>query len=244
MKSVIVGATAGVGRALSVVLAKKGHSLLLVGRDTRDLNASASSLKLCYDVEVQILTADALDPSSFTQLLSDAATSFGEINYLFLPIGGAIGQDTGVLQLEEMISLLNSNLLSVISAVQIFSRFQSIDGPAGIVGFSSIAAIRGRGENIVYAAAKRALESYFESLKYVFIDSNTSVHLYRLGYVNTQQSYGKKLALPKISPDRVARHVVGILSKTSSFTYYPRYWRLVALLLRSLPLSLFKRIAK
>jgi short-subunit dehydrogenase len=110
------------------------------------------------------------------------------------------------------------------------------------VGFGSIAAVRGRSANVVYSAAKRALESYFESLRHRLTSAKVRVQFYRLGYMDTQQSFGKRLLLPKASPEQIARDVVRNLDRDVGFTTRPRFWIAVSLIVRCLPWALFRRL--
>ena len=64
----------------------------------------------------------------------------------------------------------------------------------------------GRNINSYYAAAKRALETYFESL--IFNNKNNfNIHFYTLGYLNTGLAFGKDLKLPKGEVKKLARTV-------------------------------------
>jgi short-subunit dehydrogenase len=113
---------------------------------------------------------------------------------------------------------------------------------AYVVGFGSIAAIRGRRRNVVYAAAKRALVSYFESLRHMSIGTEVRIHLYQLGYLKTQQTIGKRLLFPAASPDRLAEYVMDRIDLDHGSRFYPFFWRPVSLVIRSLPWGIFKRL--
>ena len=54
----------------------------------------------------------------------------------------------------------------------------------------------GRNLNNFYAAAKRALETHFESLAFENLNNNLKIHFYTLGYLDTNLAFGKKLGLP------------------------------------------------
>jgi short-subunit dehydrogenase len=94
----------------------------------------------------------------------------------------------------------------------------------------------------VYAATKRALRSYFESLSCMTRGTGVEVQLYELGYVQTQQSFGKRLFPPPVSPARVAATVVAHLGTGSRLTHYPRPWGLAASFLRLVPEGLIHRL--
>ena len=243
MKSVVIGGTAGVGREIATALAAKGHSLLITGKDMEDVDACTMDLRLRYGVEVLGLAIDASNSTIFIRELGVAAANFGKINYLFLTIGASSDEDNGDLEIEKAIEIISSNFLAIIMAIQTFRNYFCKSEPTGVIGFSSVAAIRGRNKNIVYAASKRALESYFESLKLISQGTNFSVQIYRLGFIDTYQAYGQRLPFPRANPKKVAKMIIGRLDTVSGISYYPRYWGAVAIFIRLLPFRIFKHVA-
>lgn len=172
MKSVVIGATAGIGRELTNSLASEGHSLLITGRDIDDLSACVQDLQITYGVKVESIVIDASKPSEYADSLEKAAVNLGEINFLFLPIGVSSEQDTGGLDFLEVSEIINTNLLAVISAVRIFQPYFMKTGSAGIIGFSSVAAIRGRNENVIYSAAKGLWKVTLKVCDFHFMEAN------------------------------------------------------------------------
>jgi len=68
------------------------------------------------------------------------------------------------------------------------------------------------------------------------------VQLYELGFMATNLTYGMKLPLPSVAPDVVARTIVGRLRRGSSRRYLPRWWALVAMLVRWMPWFVYRRM--
>ena len=242
MRSLVVGASAGVGRALSEALAAHGNELLLVASDVRDLEAQAAHLRLVYDIRVETVPCDASRPSECLNNIRSAAESFGHFDRLFFPIGLSHSNDRGVLSLTEVQQLFDVNLITIVGVIGYFLSDFLASNHGSIVGFGSVAAIRGRRANMAYAAAKRGLDSYFESLCHLTAKTKVRVQFYRLGYVATQQAFGKKLLIPPISPKAVAMTVVNNLDAGSGFIFLPRYWFIIAHLISALPWFIFKRI--
>jgi short-subunit dehydrogenase len=242
VRALIVGASAGVGRALCETLGARGAALLLVASDARDLGALAAHLRLIYRIEVQIVASDATSVTDCIEQVGNAAAAFGAIDSLYFPIGASHADDRGLLSIEQINGILNSNLTIVIGLI---SRLlpQLLDMPqARIVGFGSIAAVRGRKANVVYSAAKRGLESYFESLRHLTADSKVRIQFYRLGYVATQQSFGQRLLFPVVTPQQVAQQVMRNSDNDMGKTHFPRYWALIALAVSWIPWPLYKKL--
>jgi short-subunit dehydrogenase len=242
VNAVVLGATAGVGRALAEELAVAGNALLLAGGDARDLAAEASHLRAVHGARVECVAFHACGDPDWMASIAEAAARLGPVDALLLPIGGSDERDTGVLETAAARQLLETNLLSVIALVTHFLPSFLARGSGCIVGFGSIAAARGRSTNVVYSAAKRALVSYFESLRHKTAGTAVRVQLYQLGYVDTQQTFGRALAIRPCSPARVARAVVKNLHRDVGTVYYPRYWALIACGVRTLPWFIFRRL--
>lgn len=242
MRALVVGASAGVGRALCEALGARGAALLLVASDARDLDALAAHLRLVYRVEVHAVAADATRVAECVEQVGKAAAAFGAINSLYFPIGASRADDRGLLGMEQASAILNTNLAVVIGVVTHFLPQLLALRRAHIVGFGSIAAIRGRKVNVVYSVAKRGLESYFESLRHLTVATGVRVQFYRLGYVATQQSFGQRLLFPIVTPQQVAQRVLRNLDKDMGKVFFPRYWALIGLAVSWVPWRIYKKL--
>lgn len=241
MSALIVGATSGLGRALSRALAERGNDLVLVGRDPADLGAEANHLHTVYGVAVATVAADAAVPDQFVDKVTGTIAAFGDIRMVLFPIGMSRPDDVAANPLSKTRMILDVNFTSVSTLIEaLLPRFLGRQGV--IVGFGSVAAVRGRSTNVVYSAAKRALESYFESLRHRLSGTQILVQFYRLGYLDTQQSFGKRLFLPKAAPELIARDVAQKLHRNFGVTTRPKFWCFVTLIVRLLPWWLFKRL--
>lgn len=242
MNYVIVGASAGVGRALAYQFARAGHNLVVAASDARDLEATASDLRIRCGIQVATVVMDLarIDETALRQI-EQAAGDLGGLHGLLLPAGAVSPDDTAHAAAGEIDRLTRVNYLSMASVIQ--RLLPLLQGhPAVIVGFGSVAAMRGRGRNAAYAAAKRALESYFESLRHAFSNTELNVQFYILGYMNTQMAFGIRTLLPKADPDRLSRVVLANITRDIGVMYYPRYWRFINWVIRMIPWQLYKRL--
>ncbi|HLZ66975.1 MAG TPA: SDR family NAD(P)-dependent oxidoreductase [Aliidongia sp.] len=242
MTTVIFGASAGVGRALSRALAAKGHRLFLLARDGRDLEAQARHLRTVYGTEVAWLAVDAAQPADVVQALETSLAGVSVRNLLF-PVGMANDQDDGLLPAAALSALINANLVSVMAVTSCLLPRLLEGGGGNIVGFGSVAAIRGRGgANVAYAAAKRGLESYFESIRHRLAGTDVRVQFYRLGYVASQLTFGKQLPFPVVDPEWVAERIVKRLDRDTPTRHLPAFWAIVGALVKALPWRIYRRL--
>lgn len=240
MTALIFGASAGLGRALARELAARRHNLYLLARDDRDLAAEAAHIRNVYNVSVNWTAIDASNPDTMSKLAC-LTNSLSFVRHLFYPIGMESDQDDALLPPNDIHALLNANLGSIVCSISLFLPQLLAAHSGNIVGIGSVAAIRGRGRNVTYAAAKRGLESYFESLRHQIATSGVKTQFYRLGYVDTQMSYGRSLLFPKLSPDEVAKVIADNLGKDVPRATVPAFWVPISYLLKALPWPLYRR---
>lgn len=241
MTAVVVGASSGLGRALCVTLARAGQPLVVVASDDRDLDALASDLRLRFDVEVRSVAMDLAATANPGARVLEMLQGMPAATTLLLPVGMSRNDDDGSLGAAAIGQLLAINLHAPLAIAHALLP-TLLESRGAIVGFGSIAGARGRSRNVVYAAAKRGLETYFESLRHRYAPAQLRVQFHRLGFVSSNLTYGRKLPLPVATPEAVAHTVVSLLRSGSFDRYTPRWWSLVGLLVRCLPWFAFRRM--
>lgn len=239
--AIVVGASSGLGRALATELARRGRPLLLVASDARDLDALARDLGLRFGVATGVLALDlagAADPGA--RILA-ALDGLPPLDAVLLVAGQSRADDDLTLGPAAIGQLIAINLHAPLAiAHALLPRL--LESRGVIVGFGSIAAARGRGRNVVYATAKRGLESFFESLRQHHRPRELRVQFHRLGFLRSNLTWGQRLPLPAAEPDAVARRVVDALDRGSFARHEPRHWALVTFVLRCLPWFVFRRM--
>ncbi len=241
MTALVVGASSGLGRALAAELARRGHDLLLVASDARDLDALAADLRLRHGVSVRSLALDLGREAEPGTRVMAALDGMGPLSALLLPIGHSREDDDFSLDTARIGQLLAINLHAPLAIVHALLP-RLLEARGAIVLFGSIAAVRGRGRNVVYASAKRGLESLYESLRQRHSPSELRVQLYRLGFLATNLTHGMRLPTAAADPSAVARIVVERMPRGSASCYLPRKFALIARVVRWLPWFLYRRM--
>ena len=243
-EAIILGGNSGVGRALAERLAQEGYSLVLTARDSRDLQAVCSHLNLSYGTRCAYIVADLsrVDFQAEAYLL-ECEQVLSHVQALFVCTGSIHPDEDGLSHLnlvDDLLAVNFTNLAKVISCT--VKRFELRDSGT-IVVFSSIATGRPRKRNVVYTAAKMALQSYCRSLQHTLARTSVHIQIYVLGYVDTAMSDGQKLLFPVASPQALAARVVRNLPSKVRTRYFPRYWWAIVTCLRALPWWVFKRLS-
>lgn len=239
--AIVVGASSGLGRALAAELASARYALLMVASDRRDLDALGASLNLEHGVAVRALALDLAREADPGARIATALDGMPPLAALLLPVGYSRDDDDLSLDAAAIGQLLAVNLHAPLAiAHALLPRLVETHGT--IVLFGSVAAVRGRGRNVVYASAKRALVSFYESLCQRYRPRELCVQMVELGFMATNLTYGKRLRFAAVDPVRVARNVVKRLGRDSSRRYVPAWWGVMAGLVRVLPWILYRRV--
>ena len=242
MTYVIVGGSSGLGRALAERFAAAGHDLIVVSSDERDITATAADLTIRHQRRVVPIAADVADLNLYLMKLTAAVDQVNGVDGFLFPVGAVVAADDGGLDASEAEWLMRVNFLSVVATVAAFLPALKARPQATVAGFGSVAAARGRGNNAVYGAAKRALAAFFESLRHVCATSGVSVQFYVLGYLDTNLAFGRGILLPRANPDALSARVLRDLGRDRGVVYYPSFWRYVCFAVQLLPWIVFRRL--
>lgn len=240
MKSLVIGASAGLGRALAQRLAEAKHDLFLVASDARDLDAISRDLSHRYGVKVSYSPIDLTAPDP-ALLRERVFADLGGINNLFY-VAGVSSMDTGAVPDELVRQTIAVNFESAVRLINVFLDDLARTTDANIVTISSVAAARGRRVNSIYGAAKRGVEAYSESLRHRLVGSPCRVQCYRAGYLQTHMIFGQQLLFPALEPSVAAQTIFNNIGTDAGLVYLPRWWFPIITVIRLLPWFVFKKL--
>lgn len=229
--ALIIGGSAGLGRALAEELASQGWALFLVATDARDLGPLACDLSLRFDADVRWRPWDIATDAAAD--LVDAVLTWRQIDAAFLISGfGIPDADDGTLEAEALRHLVAVNFTGPAAFLtQLLSRLRERDIDVIVAG--SVATARPRPRNLVYGASKRALRFFCEGLSYRAAGA-CRLQFYQLGYLDTALMADYPAPLPKADPRKTARAILGNMGRNGTF-FLPRWWRFVLFMFSLLP---------
>ena len=244
MKYLIVGASSGLGRDLAYEFAKNSKNLTLVSRDKKDLEHLKSDIEIKYKVQVDIFDLDFSYQNNITNFISEKKDIIKSFDGVLFPIGMMQDNDTVKNNDEKLNRLISANFYCVAYFISKILNIFEEKNKGVIVGFGSISGAVGRQVNTGYAAAKKALETYFESLIITNLNNNLKIQFYTLGYLDTNLSYDKKLLLPKGSTKKLSKIVYKNLNLHGVKKFFPYWWFFIDYLIKILPFFITKKIIK
>ncbi|PYQ07651.1 MAG: hypothetical protein DMF83_08800 [Acidobacteria bacterium] len=243
MKVGFLGATRGMGRSLSRLMAARGDDVFLLGRDLADLERSARDLEARSGKgPVGAAPCDLERPGGFAAALDAAEARLGGLDAVVVTAGDFARQDELEQDVERARRLLEVDFTNTVVFCEHARKRLLARGGGTLVVFSSVAGERGRKPVILYGAAKAGLSRYLEGLDHKFRAQGLRTVCVKPGFVKTSMTDGLRPPPFAGDPDVVARVVLRAIDRGQPVVYAPPIWRSVMLVIRLLPRFVMRRI--
>ena len=165
--------------------AENKNNLVICSRDKRDLDALKSDLENKFSVEVRTLETDLTSEENIRASILSDDKFLESLDGILFPVGLMHENDNVDLNFEKINNITRANFISI---AHIISSYLRLRKNSTIIGFGSVSGYLGRDLNTYYAASKRALESFFESIGVKNKKNETKIQFYILGYLETNLS--------------------------------------------------------
>ena len=184
--AVVTGAGSGMGRYLSVLLAKEGADVVVCDVNQETLNETVEMLRK-YNVSVSSHVLDVADKEAIEALPQKVKDQHGKVDLVFNNAGVSTGKHFKDMEEENWDWVMGINLHGVINSTRAFIP-HLIDRPeAAIVNTSSIFGMVAVPGQTVYHATKFAVRGFTESLALEMAETNENlqIHCVHPGHVGT-----------------------------------------------------------
>jgi short-subunit dehydrogenase len=244
-KAIVVGATGGIGTALTRRLAMEGYVLALLDRSEVTLKLLCDEINQTHGGTYAVpyehdVTVYKKIPDLFRKIVAD----LGGID-LFVYVAGAIYFPTmDEFNFVEDHKMVEVNLLGAMAWMsEIAPVFQSMGG-GQIVGVSSVAGDRGRVSNPGYNTSKAGFTCYLEALRNRLTRHGVNVITIKPGMVKTQMLDLPNAPKPMlaVTPEQAAEGIWKAIQKRKQVAYISGLWRWVMLVLTHIPSIIFRRL--
>lgn len=185
----ITGASSGIGRAVALQLASKGHAVAIGARRLERIKALSIELKKAGAAQVFEAHLDVSDAQSVDAFCADAQSKLGPIDVLINNAGGAVGVEHLVEAApQDWQTMLNSNVLGTLLVTKHIASTMKQRNCGHIINIGSIAGYQVYPGGSVYCAAKHAVRAITETLKLELNGFNIRVSSIAPGLVDTEFS--------------------------------------------------------
>lgn len=237
----LIGGTSDIGRATALCYAEAGWRVLLTARNEAQAQRNADDITARTGAEVTTHRLDILETGRFADFL-DGLPQWPDT--VICVVGELGDQQRGQSDPAHAATVLRTNfegpaLLLGMIAERLIER-----GSGTIVGVSSVAGDRGRGSNYIYGAAKAGFTAFLSGLRNRLAPAGLRVLTVKPGFVRTRMTENLKLP-PVVTAEaiEVGRAIYTAAEKGGSdVVYVRRIWRLIMLVIRSIPERIFKRL--
>lgn len=216
--TLVVGATSGLGKEISIALASKNTNLILIGRSESKLREIYSEIKALSDVSVITLEVDLSNPGSIQSLPSISNLKNIKIdNILYCAAVKYVG-DLMHIEMDKLQEIMNVNYFSAVAILKAFLKF--LTQGSNVYLLTTGAANFGVKYDGAYSASKAALERFAEAARTELKSKNINVSLVSPGPMKTDLALKEKsfsgeiriLSNPGASdPSHVASKIVAFM---------------------------------
>lgn len=158
--AIVTGATANIGRAIALELAREGAAVVAVGRDKEAGDRLVAACREAGASEARFVAADLVDPASPARIV-EQAEALGPIGVLINNVGGNVDQGLFVdSDPEKWMADVDLNFGTVLRMTHAVLPEMIARGSGAIVNVGSTAGLVGDYMLPVYSAAKGAVHSF------------------------------------------------------------------------------------
>ena len=242
-KILVIGAGSAIAEATARVFAQRGDALFLVGRKADVLESMCADLRVRGAKGAGSHVMDANDFNDHEAMLNVAESALGGLDTVLIAHGTLSDQKACEASVDHTLRELNTNGVSVVALLtRIAARFEQRRAGT-IVVISSVAGDRGRQSNYVYGSAKALVTAFTSGLRQRLYPLGVTVITIKPGFVDTPMT----AAFPKgalwAKPQQIATGIVSAVDRGSATVLYlPKFWRLIMLIIRSIPETVFRRL--
>ena len=239
--ALIVGATSPIARAAAATWAAQGYRLTLAGRDLNELERIAADLSIRYGSHVDTVRFDITAIESCGPFFSESDATAGGFSVLLIAaghLGNAIAANSDFTAAE---AIIRCNYLGPCALLTTAANAFAKRKGGTLITISSVAGDRGRKSNYIYGSAKGGLALFLEGLQTRLHPYGVGVVTIKPGFVDTAMTYGMEGLFSVASPERVGRRIAATAGGSGT-RYIPWFWRVIMMIIRTIPPPLFKRI--
>jgi uncharacterized protein len=239
--ALVTGASSGIGRALAVELASRGHDLVLTARRGELLERLAMDVEATYGVTAEVLPADLRDRADLAQVAVRAA----QVDVLVANAGFSTRGAFADLPLDLEIGQIELNVISTVALCRAAAPHMREQGHGRMLITSSAASFQPLPGLATYGASKAFLTSFAQALDGELRPSGVTVTCLAPGFTDTGQPPADlRPRMVWLDAAQVARDGVDGLLAGRRMVVPGTAWRVAATLAPRLPTAVTARVAR
>lgn len=208
-----------------------------MGRDETELGLLASDIAVREGTKCEITVMDVLDEGFAPDKLIEEIGSFDD---MVITLGDLPQEDMFLPHGVAYCVHVNYTAPAIIATSAAAALAKKGSGSITII--SSVAGDRGRQSNYPYGAAKAALTTFASGLRNRYARKNVHIMTVKPGFVDTPMTWS--IDSPLIaSRETAARAIAKGMEKQKDSIYVPFFWRIIMLIICTIPERIFKKLS-
>lgn len=244
MKILVFGAQSTIAVELQKIWAlREDVQIVIVGRSEDKLKSISQDL-LVRGAKCEFVV---LDLCKFREVKDEVArlwSTYCGFDLVFLAHGVLGEQNEDEKEVSRTVHILESNFVSHVVILTLLANLMEKQKFGTIAVITSVAGLRGKRSNYIYATAKAAKITFLQGLRARMFKFGVKVVDLRLGFVDTNMTKNFKKGFLWASPVDVAKTIDVAISRGKNVAYVPRFWVFIMAIVMSIPEAIFKRIQR
>lgn len=243
-RAIVIGASIGMGREISKLLAADGY---IVGMAARRIELLAT-IQQEIPTPTYIAYMDASKPIEAAEKLNNMIDQMGGLDLLVIAVTGFWDCDFDSNDWSKSLAVLEVDVTGFFALARTGLNYFENQGYGHLVGFSSIDGIRGVAGAPAYSGSKAFCSRYLEAERNKYAQKNISIFVTDIcpGWVNSKgdvdftqmpQAYWVERL------DDATREIFEAIKNKVSVAYITKRWQKVAELLSHIPADLYNALS-
>jgi short-subunit dehydrogenase len=226
--AVVTGASSGIGRALTKVLAAEGCKVGLVARRRDQMESLAAEIAAAGGSSA-VGVADVSDRGQTLAAIGEVAAKLGPVDLLIANAGVGAPTFLNPMNVSDVEKMFRVNVLGVVYALEAVLPEMLKRRRGHVAAVSSLAAYKGLPGESGYSSSKAAVNNYMEGLRIQLRGKGIAVTTICPGFVKTPMTEVNKFDMPwLLEADDAARRIVRALARKKKVFNFP--WQLSLLM--------------
>lgn len=212
--AIVTGASRGIGRAISIALARERAIVVLAARSIDSLKQSADKVEKAGG-RAEIVQTELKDEKSIKKLIEVVRDKFGRLDILVNNAGVTHSAKLERTSTEDWDNCMMVNARAPFILCREALPLLRKSEKSYIINVSSVVGVKGYPMQSAYTSSKHAMRGMTISLAEELKDSNVRVHLLCPGGVDTDMVGDVRPDIPKkelIKPEEIAELVLYLVS--------------------------------
>ncbi len=243
MRSIITGASSGIGLELARELAKRGHSLALLARRTELLETLARELDE-RGTRVVAIACDVTDSAAVRDAVQKGMEQLGgPFDLAIANAGVSIPGHATKFSLADAEQIIRVNVLGLMHLFDAVIPSMVERRGGRFVGIASIAGLRGLPAAAPYSASKAAVQAFLEASRVELAPYGVGVTIVNPGFVATPMTEKNRFRMPfLVQADEAAAGIADAIERGVRLYEFPRPMALFMRTMRLIPDALYDRM--